>query len=70
MPKQQVKIGKYTIENDATCAVNHYATVWSTHAYINKFIVRRLKLKYLKKLEQEILKETAVVLFFICKDLQ
>ena len=37
-PKQQAKLGKYTIENDTTCAVNHYTMVWGTHAYINKSI--------------------------------
>ena len=48
--KQRAQIGKYAVENRLTRAAKHFAALWKVD--MNKSTARRLKTKYLEKMEE------------------
>jgi len=50
--EQRAMIGKYAVENGPTRAAKHYTAVWGIQ--INESTARRLKKKYLEKLNEKI----------------
>jgi len=48
--KQRAQIGKYTAENGPTRGAKHFAALWKVD--MNESTARRLKTKYLEKLEE------------------